>query len=191
MATRARITARHLRHAVRVGERVEEPEYGPGGYLPERAAKRARKIVLREQMGIGWPLAAVGAAVLVATVGLTFLLRSGPPDPPFRAIAPLTSVAPSSAELVESDNDELLVVRAGGTVRVFSPPADQILWCEASRRLESSAGQVWTLDGILVGGSGVSLRTLPSTVYDGRLYVDPTAPDTALPADPRDETPAC
>ncbi len=179
---------------MRVGDpSVKEPEYGPRGYLPERASKRARKIVLREQMGVGWPLAAIGAAVLVATVGITFLLRSGPPDPPFRAAAPLTAVAPSAAEViaVQESGEEVLVVRAGGGVRVFTPSPDDIVWCADTRRLESAAGQVWTLDGILVGGSGVSLRALPSTVYDGQLYVDPTAPESPLPTDPRDESPGC
>jgi hypothetical protein len=172
---------------------VKDPDYGPRGFLPERAARRARKIVLREQMGIGWPLAALGAAVLVATVGITFLLRSDAPDPPFRVATSLAAVAPSSAELVTESlsGEELLVVRAGGEVRVFTPPPEGVVWCGSTGRLESAAGEVWTLDGILVGGSGVSLRALPSAVHDGQLYVDPTDPEPAPPVDLRDETPGC
>lgn len=169
------------------------PDFGPRGYLPERAARRARKIVLREQMGVGWPLAAVGAAILVVAVGIAFLLRSGPPAPPFRPAGPLARLAPSSAQVVplEGPQGDVLVVRAGGGVRTFAPPPGPIGWCETSRRLESPDGQVWTLDGLLVGGGGTSLQPLPSTVYDGELYVDPTDPGPVPPADPREETAAC
>jgi hypothetical protein len=173
--------------------RPQTPEFGPRGYLPERAARRARKIVLREQMGIGWPVAAVGAAVLVATVGVAFLLRSGPPAPPFRAAGSLTGLATAQAQVVGLDGPEgdVLVVRAGGGVRTFAPPPARVTWCDATRRLESSDGQVWTLDGLLVGGGGTSLQPLPSTVYDGELYVDATDPGPVPPPDPRGETPGC
>ncbi|MTV26636.1 hypothetical protein FTX61_14610 [Nitriliruptoraceae bacterium ZYF776] len=32
----------------------QTPEFGPSGYLPERASKRARKIVLRAPLGLQW-----------------------------------------------------------------------------------------------------------------------------------------
>lgn len=168
------------------------PAFGPRGYLPPRAAKRARKIVLREQMGIGWPLAAVAAAVVVALVGVTYLVRSGPPGAPFRAAGPLAEVAAGTAGVVAVDGGgELLVVRAGGRVRTFAPPDTPVRWCADSARLESAGALVWTLDGILVGGDGTGLRALPSTVYDGTVYADLTTPGRTLPAEPRGERPAC
>nr|MBA2530088.1 adenosylcobinamide-GDP ribazoletransferase [Euzebyales bacterium] len=67
---------------------MKQPDYGPRGYLPERAAKRARKIVLREQMGPAWPLAAVAAALLVGATGLWYLVTAGrPPGPPYTPLA--------------------------------------------------------------------------------------------------------
>jgi hypothetical protein len=175
------------------GMGTSREDYGPRGYLPERAARRARKIVLREQMGLGWPLAAIVAAAVVAAVGVAFLLRSGPPGAPFRPAGPLEAVPASSAVTlpVEGADAEVLVARAAGGLRTYAAPGAQVAWCARSRRLESPAGQVWTPEGILVGGTGDSLRPLPSTVYDGTLYVDPAAAGAPLPADPRGETPAC
>jgi len=170
----------------------DPPAFGPRGYLPERAARRARKIVLREQMGLGWPLAAVAAALLVAGVGVTFLARSGPPDDPLRAAGPLAEVAAGTAGVVAVEGGgEVLVVRAGGRVRTFAPPDGTVRWCEDSSRLEAADGRVWTLDGILVGGDGGGLRAVPSSVYGDTVYADVTSPGRDLPADPGGETPAC
>ena len=182
-----------VRHPGGVSEPSDAPPaFGPRGYLPERAAKRARKIVLREQMGVGWPLAAVAAAVLVAVVGVTYLARSGPPEEPFRTAGPLARVAAGSAGVVAVDGaGDVLVVRAGGRVRTFAPPDARVRWCEDSSRLEAADGRVWTLDGILVGGDGAGLRAVPSTVYGDTVYADLTSPGRGLPADPRGETPAC
>ena len=172
------------------------PEFGPRGYLPPRAARRARKIILREQMGLGWPLAAVAACVAVVVVGIAFLLRAGPPGPPFQAAGPLGAVPPSSAAVVApggdgAAGDPALVVRAGGRLRAFAAPGTDVAFCEDSRRLESADGTVWTLDGVLVGGQGTSLRPVAASVYEGTLYLDTTTSRPELPADPRGEVPAC
>ena len=159
------------------------PDFGPGGYLPPKAAKRARKIVLREQMGFGWPLAAVAAAVLVAVAGGAYLYTSsrGPAEP-FRALQPLTEVPAGGAATlpVAGAGDpgvRVLVVRAGGSVRAFLPEPDEVSWCAASQRLETTDGDTprpaaWTADGRLVYGERMSLQPLRSTVYDGIVYVD-------------------
>lgn len=171
----------------------ERPDFGPGGYLPRRAAQRARKIVLREQMGIGWPLAAVAAAVVVAAVGVTFLLtRSQPPGPPFAAVGPLDVADPAGVAVVQVDDPstELLVVRAGGGVRVFEAPDATVVYCPDSRRLEAP-GVVWNLRGRLVGGEGQSLRPLATRIHEGQLYVDPGSAGPPPPPAPAGETPAC
>lgn len=171
----------------------ERPEFGPGGYLPERAAKRARKIVLREQMGLGWPLAAVLAALLLVGVGAAyFLTQTGPPGDPFVDAGRLDQVDPRGAESLRiPSGDEVLVVRGGGGVAVFQDPGVEVTWCRQSRRIESSAGQVWALDGQLVGGGGESLQPLRSAVFDGVVYVDP-APRTPAPDPaPAGERPTC
>lgn len=167
------------------------PEYGPGGYLPERAARRARKIVLREQMGLGWPVAAVVAALLVAAAGFAHLRSSStPPGPPFQSFGALDAVPPDGAR-TSGGPRPIVIVRAGGPVRAFSAPDATIGWCAASRRLEDDRGRVWTADGRLVGGDGASLRPLPTTVFDGEVYADDT---TGLPRpapDLRGESPRC
>lgn len=168
------------------------PDFGPGGYLPERAAKRARKIVLREQMGMGWPLAAAFAALVVAAAGIWYVVwASRPPAPPFTPVTTIEQVPAGGAEAFEgpAGRPPVLVLRAGGPVRAFAD-ADGVRWCAQSRRLETG-GAVWTPDGRLVGGVGDSLQPLRSTVFDGTVYVDAV---TVLPRpapDPRDETPAC
>ncbi|MPZ87575.1 MAG: hypothetical protein GEU81_05760 [Nitriliruptorales bacterium] len=171
------------------------PSYGPRGYLPERAAHRARKIILREQMGLAWPLAAAGAGILLAVVGIAFLLRSGPPGEPYAPAGEIAAVARNAAEVIqiEGTDQSVLTVRGGGTVRTFAAPEEPLLFCQESRRLESPSGAVWTLEGILVGGGGQSLRPAPSLVYDGVLYIDTEALRTAAPppASPRGETTAC
>ena len=55
--------------------RPGDPEYGPGGYLPSKAAGRARKIVLRAPLGIGWIVASVVLAVVIAVVGIVYFTR--------------------------------------------------------------------------------------------------------------------
>ena len=171
----------------------DEPDFGPGGYLPRRAAQRARKIVLREQMSLGWPLAAVAAGVLLVAVGVAFTLaRSSPPGPPFTALGALDAVEPGTVALLDSAEapTSVLVVRAGGGVRVFAAPQETVVYCEDSRRLEAP-GVVWDLRGRLVGGNGSSLQPLAFQVHDGDLYVDPTSNPAAPPPAPRGETPSC
>jgi hypothetical protein len=164
-------------------------EYGPRGYLPERAAKRARKIILREQMGVGWPVAALGAAVLVALTGVAYvLLVARAPGPPFQAVGRLDAVAAGSAGVL----DGVLVVRAGGALRTFVAPDDPVEYCRATRRLEAADGRVWERTGRLVGGDGSSLQPLVSRVHDGVVYVDRERRPPPLPPAPApDVVPAC
>lgn len=169
------------------------PDYGPRGYLPERAAKRARKIVMREPMGLHWPVAAVVAALVLAAVGAVYVVtRTGPPGPPFVEAGALEAVDPRGAGLVVLPSGrDVLVVRGGGGVSVFAGPGEDVLWCRASRRLESPSGRVWRLDGRLVGGPGASLQPLRSQVFDGVLYVSPGADVAAPDPRPAGEQPVC
>ncbi|CAN5242825.1 hypothetical protein BH20ACT8_BH20ACT8_05100 [soil metagenome] len=168
------------------------PEFGPGGYLPQRAARRARKIILREQMGLGWPAAAVGASLLVLLAGLAFLLlRTGPPGSPFAAAGELAAVEAGGVGVVELGDTELLVVRSGGGVRVYLAPAEAVDYCQASGRLEGADGTVWNLAGRRVGGSGDSLAPVPGQVHRGVLYADPTGAGTPPPPAGAEAEPEC
>lgn len=161
------------------------PEFGPSGYLPERAAKRARKIVLRAPLGLQWVIASVVAGVVVLVAGVLFLLRSGdPPPPPWQDFGAVEQVG-TAREVPEFD---LLLVGAGGRVRAFAQ-AQGIEYCPASNRLESDAG-VWALTGRGLGGLE-SLDEHPTLVQDGRVYVDPTRLVPGPPPSDEVVAPAC
>jgi hypothetical protein len=164
----------------------DAPEFGPSGYLPERAAKRARKIVLRAPLGLQWVIASVVAGAVVVVAGVLFLQRSAePPVAPWVEVGPVEAVRPASFE----PDLEVLLVAAGGRVRAFADAAD-VRYCAASNRLEADDGRVWSLTGR--GFADVpSLDEHPTLLQDGRVYVDPTVatPAPAPTSDPAD--PAC
>lgn len=173
----------------------QKPEFGPRGYVPPQAAKRARKIVLREPMGLGWPVAAVVAGALLVLLGVVFLLtRTGPPGAPFAAVGAVADMDPRGATTLRASGGgggEVLVVRAGGPVRVFLAPAQDVAYCPASKRLEGEGGGVWALDGRLLGGDGASLVPLASQAHDGTLYANLAEPLPAPPAADLGAAPAC
>lgn len=169
-----------------------DPNFGPGGYLPPKAAHRARKIVLRGPMGVGWPLAAIVAAVVVLATGAAFLwFRARPPGPPFVLAAALTDIDASGGAVVPVGDEPILLVRAGGTLRAFAAPGFDVGWCPTSERLEQpSTASVWALDGALLGGEGGSLAPVRAVVHDADVYVDPAA-GSARPPRPTGVRPAC
>ena len=177
-------------------KQLSGPEFGPGGYLPPKAAKRARKIVLREQMGFGWPLAAVGASLLVLIAGGAFLyLSTRPPSEPFLPVGPVSEVPAGGlgyGATVEPPAAQALLVRAGGPLRAFwADTAIDAVWCAESGRIET-AQAAWTPDGRLVHGEGESLQPLRSVVHDGVVYVDffSEPPPRPSPA-PSGQPPVC
>ncbi|WP_130648654.1 hypothetical protein [Egicoccus halophilus] len=161
------------------------PEFGPSGYLPERASKRARKIVLRAPLGVQWIVASVLAGLLVLVAGVLFLQRSGdPPSAPWVAVGELDALA-ASAPL---DDLDAVLVAAGGRVRAFAD-VPGVTYCPSSNRLEDGE-QVWNLTGRGLGGAP-SLDEHPTVVHDGVVYLDPTrtVPGPSPVADPA--TPGC
>src|SRR5918993_1508432 len=70
------------------------PGRDPGGrvaYLPPRAAK-ARKLILRSQLGRGWIVASALFGLVILVAGVLFLARDGHPGPPWVRVAPLSSL---------------------------------------------------------------------------------------------------
>ena len=150
----------------------DRPEFGPSGYLPERASKRARKIVLRAPMGLQWIIGSAVVALGVLVAGILFLQTSDePPGDPFVEVGPLVSIA-DATPLPAYD---AVASRAAGRLRVFVvPPGTEIPdWCEAERHLTTS-GRVWGPTGRALDG-GRSLDELPSVVFEGVVYIDPTS----------------
>lgn len=155
---------------------VDRPDFGPSGYLPERAAKRARKIVLRAPLGAQWIVGALVAGVIVVVAGVLFL-QSGdaPPPEPWVAVAETSELGSSR---YDADIDALIVT-TGGRARAFAG-AVGVEYCAASNRLEAPDGGVWALTGRGLDGTP-SLDEHPTLVSADVLYVDPTrraaAPD--------------
>jgi len=171
--------------------RDQKPDFGPRGYVPPQAAKRARKIVLREPMGLGWPIAAVVAGTILAGLGLVyFLTQAGPPGAPYERVANILTIDPRGAAVMPASTGQVLVVRAGGGVRSYLAPSNAITYCPESKALES-ADTVWSLEGRKLGGSGASLRPLPSRVHDGSLYVNLQQPGQALAPAAGQQLPVC
>jgi hypothetical protein len=161
-----------------------DPDFGPRGYLPERAAKRARKIVLRAPLGAQWIVASLVAGVVVVVAGVLLLTRGGAPGEPYVAVGAVEDVA---GRVVFDDQLELLLVGLGGRIRAFQAPAD-VTYCDATRRLESPDGEVWSLTGRGTAGTA-SFAEHPTVTADGVLYVDPTVA-TPPPTPTSDVVPA-
>lgn len=161
---------------------AQPPEFGPSGYLPERAAKRARKIVLRAPLGAQWIAASLIAGIVVLAAGVLFLQRSSAaPDVPWVPTVPASAVAGSA----NHDDPPVLLVPGAGRIRAFRADGE-VAYCPASNRLEATDGRVWSLTGRGLAGAA-SLQEHPVVVHDGVVYVDPT---TVLPAPAASEDPA-
>jgi hypothetical protein len=146
-----------------------QPEFGPSGYLPERASKRARKIVLRAPLGLQWVIASVVAGLVVLVAGVLFLQRGQQPPPaPWVDAGPVERIDPARAD----DELGVLLIAAGGQVRAFVG-ADAVGYCPASNRLEATDGRVWSLTGRGFADTP-SLAGHPTQLRSGRVYVDPT-----------------
>lgn len=170
----------------------EDPEFGPSGYLPERASKRARKIVLRAPLGLQWVVGSLVVGLVVVVAGVLLLNRPATPPPaPFAALdLGLDALAPAQQVTLDGSPDPVLVVASGGLPRAFVlPDGPTPQWCDRSGLLEAP-GAAWRPTGRGVQGTA-SLAELPSTVLDGVLYVDPTRPATPASPDRGGPTPAC
>lgn len=161
-------------------------EFGPSGYLPERASKRARKIVLRAPLGAQWMVAALVAGVVVVIAGVVFLLQSS--DAPGEPWVPAAEVAQIGRAAVVEDGNVLLVTGAG-RVRAFVAAGD-LAYCEPTNRLESPEGGVWTLTGRGLGGTA-SLQEHPTLIHEGVVYLDPTRSLPGPDASPEPAEPGC
>jgi hypothetical protein len=162
------------------------PQFGPRGYLPDRAARRARKIVLRAPLGLQWVVASLVAGAVVLAAGLLLLGRgSAAPGAPWVPVGVVEDLPASSRDA----GTDLLVTHVGGRVRAFVAP-DGVAYCTASNRLEHPDGRVWALTGR--GYAGVaSLVAVPTLTHRGEAYLDPTARAQAPEPSPEVSVPGC
>ncbi|MFO7962264.1 MAG: hypothetical protein R6U94_15100 [Nitriliruptoraceae bacterium] len=165
---------------------ADELEFGPSGYLPERASKRARKIVLRAPLGAQWMVAALVAGVVVVIAGVVFLQqRADAPGDPWVPTIEVAAIGRATA----TEDGAVLLVTGAGRVRAFVD-AGELAYCEPTNRLESADGGVWTLTGRGLGGAA-SLEEHPTLIHDGVVYLDPTRVLPGPEASPEAATPGC
>ncbi len=164
-----------------------DPDFGPSGYLPERASKRARKIVLRAPLGLQWIIAAAVFGIIVVVAGVLWLGTSGPPTAPYVAVGSFSDDF-ATVPVTHLDDLDAWVVTAGPLMVVAGADVDALTYCEDSRRLQDGA-RVWDLAGRGLGTD--SLQTHPAVVHDGTLYVDPTVTRPGARPAPDPEPPAC
>ncbi len=169
------------------------PEFGPAGYLPERAAKRARKIVLRAPMGIHWVFGSLFAGLIVVVAGVLLLTRgSADPGAPFRDLGPLEALpANSILPSATPDGRDVVVIIGEGRIRAFTRDGgvEGLAWCDASRHVEDGVN-VWNLTGRSLDG-GTSLELLPVVATNGKVFVDPSRVQAGPAAIDEGEIPVC
>jgi hypothetical protein len=162
------------------------PEFGPGGYLPERAARRARKIVLRAPLGLQWVVASLVAGAVLLAAGVLLLGRGTEgPQAPWVTLGPVARLEASAVD----PSTGLLVVTVGGRLRAFDAP-DGVAYCAPSNRLEHPDGRVWALTGRGYAGT-TSLVPVPTVTVAGEAFLDPTVRGAALDAFEEAAVPGC
>ena len=163
-------------------ERPLPPGRDPGGrvaYLPPRAA-RARKLILRSQLGRGWIVAAALFGLVILAAGALFLARAGRPGAPWTRVAPVSSMADGAVTEVAGAAGQVVVVDRRGPLRAFlAPPGPCPVRAAGSGFARPCASQRWDASGSpaseLRDGQEAPppLRQLPAAVAGGDLYVDP------------------
>jgi nitrite reductase/ring-hydroxylating ferredoxin subunit len=146
-------------------------------YLPPRAGK-ARKLILRSQLGLPWMLAAILFGLVILVAGVLFLVKGGRPGAPWQRVAPVTRFADGAVTQAPLRAGEVVVVdRRGGTLRAFLAPSGSCPVTGAPGGFaRPCTGQAWDQAGAPVGSQGTSspppLRAMPATVAKGDLYVN-------------------
>jgi hypothetical protein len=158
------------------------PGRDPGGrvaYLPPRAA-RARKLILRSQLGRGWIVASALFGVVILAAGVLFLTRAGHPGPPWVRVAAVSALPAGTVTEVAGPSGQVVVVDRRDGLRAFlAPPGPCPVVAAGGGFARPCAGQRWD-----AGGSPASelrdgqeapppLRQVPASVAGGALYVDP------------------
>jgi hypothetical protein len=163
-------------------DRPLPPGRDPGGrvaYLPPKAA-RARKLILRSQLGRGWIVAAALFGVVILAAGALFLARAGRPGAPWIRVAPVSSLADGAVTEVAGPAGQVVVADRRGPLRAFlALPGPCPMRAAGGGFARPCAGQRWDASGSpaseLRDGQEAPppLRQVPAAVAGGDLYVDP------------------
>jgi hypothetical protein len=159
----------------------QRPGRDPGGrvaYLPPRAA-RARKLILRSQLGRGWIVASALFGIVILTAGALFLARAGRPGPPWVRAAAISALPAGAVTEVAGPAGQVVVVdRRDAGLRAFLAPTGPCPVVAAGGGFaRPCAGHRWDAAGAPAGGDREEalppLRRVPTSLADGALYVDP------------------
>jgi hypothetical protein len=159
------------------------PGRDPGGrvaYLPPRAAK-ARKLILRSQLGRGWIVASALFAILILVAGALFLARAGRPGQPWVRVAPLSALPAGAVTEVAGRAGQVVVVdRRNDQLRAFlAPPGPCPVVAAGTGFARPCAGQRWTATGTpgverrATQPAPPPLRPMPALLASGDLFVNP------------------
>ncbi len=155
----------------------KEPTTQRTAYLPPRAGK-ARKLILRTQLGLPWMLAAIAFGMVILAAGTLFLVKGGRPGAPWQRVAPLGAMADGTVSQRPLRAGEVVVVdRRGGTLRAFlAPDGPCPVVGSTGGFARPCTRQAWDRSGGPAGGAvAPRLRSVPATVAKGELYVNPRA----------------
>ena len=159
----------------------QRPGRDPGGrvaYLPPRAAK-ARKLILRSQLGRGWIVASALFGVLILAAGALFLARAGHPGPPWVRVAAVSALPAGTVTEVAGPGGQVVVDRRDGLRAFLAPPGPCPVRSAGDGFARPCTGQRWAASGAPAGGPGdaqraaPALRRVPAVLAGGALYVDP------------------
>ena len=158
------------------------PGRDPGGrvaYLPPRAA-RARKLILRSQLGRGWIVAAALFGVVILAAGALFLARQGRPGPPWVRVAPVSALPAGAVGEAAGPAGQVVVVDRRGGLRAFlTAPGPCPVRGAGSGFARPCAGQRWDRTGAPASNlrdgqeAPPPLRRVPAVLAGGDLYLDP------------------
>jgi hypothetical protein len=152
------------------------PDPDRTAYLPPRAA-RARKLILRRRLGLGWVVAPAVFGLVILVAGGLWLARGGRPGAPWVRVAPLAALPAGAVSQAAGPGGQVVVVdRRGGELRAFlaARGACRVVAAGAGFARPCS-GERWTADGVPVPGRAAAapLRWARAAVARGDLYVDP------------------
>jgi hypothetical protein len=152
------------------------PDPDRTAYLPPRAAK-ARKLILRRRLGLGWILAAAVFGLVILVAGGLLVARGGRPGPPFTRVAPVAALPAGAVTEVPGPGGRLVVDRRGGRLRAFlAPPGRCPVEAAGAGFARRCSGERWTAAGTPAAGGEDApppLRRVPALFARGDLYVDP------------------
>jgi len=161
----------------------QDPTRERVAYLPPKAA-RARKLILRSQLGLPWILTAALFGAVILAAGAVFLVGGGRPGAPWVKVAPLARLPDGAVSEAAGPAGQVVVVdRRGGTLAAFAlAPAACPVVAAGDGFARLCAGQAWDGAGRPDAGAArgrvaaPAMRRLPVQVARCDLYVNPRAP---------------